>query len=50
MLYLIFRMIGIALVSLALTVGAGLRFDSPLWVLVFGAGLTLIGTDDFSKS
>lgn len=46
----IMRLIGVALVFLALTVGAGLRFDNLLWVIVFAAGLALIGTDDYSKS
>lgn len=50
MLYLIFRMIGMALVSFSLTVGAGLRFDNFLWVVVFAAGLALVGTNDPSES
>ena len=40
----VMRIIGVTLVVFALTVGAGLRFDS-LWSFALGVGLMLLGTN-----
>lgn len=40
----VMKLIGVTLVILALTVGAGLRLDS-LWPLALGVGFVLVGSN-----
>lgn len=46
----IMRVIGVLLVVLALTEGAGLHFSSFWWAAALGSGLMLLGTNNSPES
>ena len=46
----IMRVIGVLVVVLALTEGAGLHFSSFWWAVALGYGLMLLGSNNSSES